>query len=408
MRKKILVYHWGALGDKAYMESAHAAGMECIEFSGKMEDYHADGNFARKMLETIHGSGAEAVFSYDYFPLISMLCEMNHIPYISWIYDCPMNTLMSGTLGNENNYIFCFDALYAERLSGLGAKHIYHFPLAVEEDMLSRIVDREKAEPQLQEKYQCDISFVGNFYNGERNRIRRAELTEYTNGYVEGLIKSQQLIYGYNLLADSLNPQVVEEIVEKCGLQLSSNYINDPVRMAADAIGMEVTAREREQIIRTLSDRYALALYSSQPAEESVKGQFLQEKGFADYETEMPFIFHSSKINLNITSRTIQSGIPKRVLDILACGGFCLTNYQPEIAEYFVDGVDLVMYSGISDLAAKTEYYLKHEEERAAIAQNGSKKVRELFELRQRVKEMWRIVDEEERSAEFEETTEIS
>ncbi len=396
MRKKILVYRWGALGDKAYMESLQAIGMECIEFSRKMEDYHADGNFAKEMLEIIHGSGAEAVFSYDYFPLVSMLCEMNHIPYISWIYDCPMNTLMSGTLGNESNYIFCFDALYAERLSELGAKHIYHFPLAVEEDMLSRIADREKTEPQLHEKYQCDISFVGNFYNGERNRLRRTELSEYTNGYVEGLIKSQQLIYGYNLLADSLNSQVVEEIVEKCGLQLSSNYISDPVRMAADAIGMEVTARERERIIRTLSERYTLALYSSQPAEESVKGQFLQEKGFADYEKEMPFIFHNSKINLNITSRTIQSGIAKRVLDILACGGFCLTNYQPEIAEYFEDGVDLVMYSGISDLVAKTEYYLTHEEERAAIAQSGNRKVREFFSLRQKVEEMWRILDEEQ------------
>ncbi len=82
MRKKILVYHWGALGDKAYMENMQAAGMECIEFSGKMEDYHADGNFARDMLEVIHGNGVEAVFSYDYFPLISMLCDMNHIPYV--------------------------------------------------------------------------------------------------------------------------------------------------------------------------------------------------------------------------------------------------------------------------------------------------------------------------------------
>lgn len=396
MRMKIIVYRWGALGDQAYMESMQAAGMECIEFSAKMDDYHADGNFARDMLEVIHASGAEAVFSYDYFPLISMLCDMNHIPYVSWIYDCPMNTLMSGTLGNESNYIFCFDRLYAERLSELGAKHIYHFPLAVEDDLQSRIADREKADPLLRERYQCNISFVGNFYNGERNRLRRAELTEYTNGYVEGLIKSQQLIYGYNLLADSLNSQITDEVTRKCGLQLGANYISDPVRMAADAIGMEVTAREREQIIRILSDRYELSLYSSQPAEESVKGRFLQEKGFADYEKAMPFIFHNSKINLNITSRTIQSGIAKRVLDILACGGFCLTNYQPEIAECFEDGIDLVMYSGISDLVAKTEYYLTHEEERSAIAQRGNRKVGELFSLQQKLKEMWEIVDEDQ------------
>ena len=106
----------------------------------------------------------------------------------------------------------------------------------------------------------------------------------------------------------------------------------------------------------------------------------------------MPFIFHNSKINLNITSRTIQTGIPKRVLDILACGGFCLTNYQTEIAEYFEDGTDLVMYSGMGDLVAKVEYYLNHEEERRIIAENGNRRVREAFDLDDKVGEILRAI----------------
>lgn len=394
MIMRVLIYHWGALGDNAFVESMRSIGMECILFSRKMEDYHADGEYAKEMLSLIHEKRVEAVFSYDYFPLISMLCDMNHIPYVSWIYDCPMNTLMSGTLGNKYNYIFCFDAWYTERLRELGAKHIYHFPLAVEENTLERLRKIESEKPELGEKYKCCISFVGNMYNGERNRLRRAELTEYTHGYVEGLIKSQMLIFGYNLLADSLQPQIIEEIVDKCELRLGDNYISNPMQMAADAIGVEVTAREREQIIKMLSDRHPLTLYSSYVVEEAVRGQYLQEKGYADYESEMPHIFHNSKINLNITSRTIQSGIPKRVLDILACGGFCMTNYQPEIAEYFEDGVDLVMYSGMADLAAKAEYYLDHEEARIAIAENGSRKVREEFDLKKRVAEMWEVVME--------------
>lgn len=393
--KRVLVYCWGALGDQAFMESMRSIGMECIEFSRKMKDYHADGEFAKEMLAVIHEKQVEAVFSYDYFPLISMLCDMNHIPYVSWIYDCPMNTLMSGTLGKECNHIFCFDALYAERLYELGAKNVYHFPLAVEENMLDQIIKEEGINPAIREKYQCDISFVGNLYNGEKNRLRKAELTEYTKGYVEGLIKSQLLIFGYNLLADSLKPEIVEEIIDKCDLKLSANYMSNPLQMAADAIGTEVTAREREQIIKALGDSYPLVLYSSYPVEEGVRGQYLQEKGYVDYEKEMPFVFHNSRINLNITSRTIQSGIPKRVLDILACGGFCLTNYQPEIAEYFEDGVDLVMFSGMADLVVKVGYYLEHEEERRAIAERGNSKVRECFSLTKKVGEMWAMVQEE-------------
>ena len=93
-------------------------------------------------------------------------------------------------------------------------------------------------------------------------------------------------------------------------------------------------------------------------------------------------------INLNITSRTIESGIPQRVFDILACGGFCLTNYQPEIAELFEDGKELVMYTDIEDLLQKVEYYLIHEEERAQIAKAGYEKVRNCFSVKDRIAEL--------------------
>lgn len=392
MDKKILFYHGGALGDQALEESMRRKGVTCIDFIRKMLDYHEDGEFATEMLEIIHREQVDAVFSYDYFPLISMLCEMNQLPYLSWIYDCPMNTLMSVTLSNQCNHIFCFDVSYAEQLGEAGAVNVYHMPLGVDKNTLDFIVAREKEKPEIISQYQNEIAFVGNLYNGERNRIRKADLSEYTRGYVEGLIRSQQLVYGYNLLADSIRPEIVQEIVDKCDLKLSDKYRESPVQMAADAIGMEVTARDREDIIRVLSTRYPVALYSSRPVEEEVKGKFLTERGFADYETEMPFIFHNSKINLNITSRTIQTGIPKRVLDILACGGFCITNYQTEIAEYFEDGTDLVMYSGLGDLVAKVEYYLNHEEERRAIAKNGNRRVREAFDLDCKVEEILRAI----------------
>lgn len=388
MAKNILFYHWGALGDKAVEESMQRSGVICIHFTRTMEDYHADGKFAKEMLDMIHTNEVDAVFSYDYFSLISMLCEMNELPYISWIYDCPMNTLMSGTLTNKCNFIFCFDGIYAERISKAGALNVYHMPLGVEADVLDKLLEQEKENPELISKYQSEVSFVGNLYNGEKNRLRRTKLSEYTGGYVEGLIKSQQLVYGYNLLADSLKEEVVNEIIDKCELKLSDKYMAYPVQMAADAIGMEVTAREREEIIRLLGNKYPFVLYSSNPVEDCLKGEFLEEKGFADYEKEMPFIFHNSKINLNITSRTIQSGIPKRVLDILACGGFCLTNYQPEIAAYFEDGVDLAMYSSMADLMAKAEYYLSHDDERKIIAENGNRKVKEYFNLEQKMKEI--------------------
>lgn len=45
-----------------------------------------------------------------------------------------------------------------------------------------------------------------------------------------------------------------------------------------------------------------------------------------DYDTQLPFLYRRSKINLNITCRSIVTGIPMRALDVMASGGFLLSN----------------------------------------------------------------------------------
>lgn len=96
------------------------------------------------------------------------------------------------------------------------------------------------------------------------------------------------------------------------------------------------------------------------------------------YWDESPVVFYNSRINLNFTIRNIRSGIPLRVWDILAAGGFCITNFQPELVMYFKNGEDIVWFEDEADLVKKVGYYLSHEDERKRIALNGQKKVREL------------------------------
>ena len=93
----------------------------------------------------------------------------------------------------------------------------------------------------------------------------------------------------------------------------------------------------------------------------------------------MPCVFHLSKINLNISLRSITSGIPLRCLDILGANGFLPTNYQPELAEFFIPDEDFVMYESEDDFLQKIEYYLSHEAERKEISYNGWKKVNQNF-----------------------------
>lgn len=381
---RLLIYCWGSLSEEPIKRAADAVMLDYICFKEKISNYHADAEFAGKLISIIHEQKIGMIFSYDYFPLIAMICEINKIPYISWIYDCPQYTLYSKTVTSRYNYIFCFDRVFAQRLKKMGAVNCFHFPLAAE-DMTEKI---ERLQALHGNKYCSDVSFVGNLYNEKRNRLRQAKLPEYVAGYTEGLICAQLNVYGYNFMKDALHHEVRDEIAGKCNLMLGNEYIQDKEQLVADAIGMEVTGRERELVLKTVSAVAPVTLYTFSELPDSLRECDLKVKPFADYEREVPLIFHDSKININITSKTIESGIPQRVFDILACGGFCITNYQPEIAEHFIDGQELVLYTSMEDLADKVRYYLKYEEERKQIAKNGKEALIQRFLLKNRFKEM--------------------
>ena len=388
MRKNILLYSWGSVCEPMAINAFEELEYEVIVMKKELKDYHADAEFARECMELIHKKKPDMVFSYDYFPMLSMICQINKLPYVSWIYDCPMYTLLSKTIGNDCNYIFCFDEKYTEYLYELGAKNVCHFPLATDLKLY------ERADKTKEQEYACNISFVGNLYNNSKNRLLSAELEEYEKGYTEGIIAAQQKVYGYNLVKDSLNETIVEKIIKSCNLMLNDTYLWDSVQMAADTISTEITSRERQKVFEVLSNEFEVTLYTTSEVPAYLQGKknlFIKES--VNYNSEMPLVFHNSKINLNITSKTIETGIPQRVLDILACKGFCLTNYQKEIADFFEDGKELVMYSSMEDLLMKAEYYLEHEEERKEIAKAGYEKICAYFGIRTRIAELLECIN---------------
>lgn len=91
-------------------------------------------------------------------------------------------------------------------------------------------------------------------------------------------------------------------------------------------------------------------------------------------------------MNLNISLKTIRTGIPLRVLDILASGGFVISNFQEELAEYFRLGEEIITYGDIEELYYLVNYYLQHEEERKEIAARGLQRVKEDFRFEERMK----------------------
>ncbi len=243
-------------------------------------------------------------------------------------------------------------------------------------------------------KYGCDISFVGGLYTEDHTYFddMADKLTDYSKGYLEGLIRSQMEIQGMSIVEKSMDKRVLADMINASGIKpgydgvetyeyLYSNYV----------INRKITSVERTEIIREIGKRHSMDLYTR---DASFGGEGITNKGRVDYYLEMPYVFKMSKINLNITLRSIQRGIPLRAMDIMGCGGFLLTNYQEDFLSFFEPGVDYVYYEGRRDLLEKIDYYIEHEEERKEIAENGHMKVLEYHTYEKRLEEIIRMVTE--------------
>ncbi|MBQ5386462.1 MAG: glycosyltransferase family 1 protein, partial [Lachnospiraceae bacterium] len=242
-----------------------------------------------------------------------------------------------------------------------------------------------------QEAYANEVAFVGSLY--ERNSYDRMEgqLTEYLRGYFDGIMEVQSDLYGSNILEPSLTPDILEELSEHYELEKSSekSFSDLGLIFSTTTLGFKVAQIQRIRALQELSKRYAVSLYSNS---DTSMLPLVQYRGGVEYWTEMPQVFHNTKVNLNFTIPNIKSGIPLRMWDVLGCGGFLLSNFQAESPRFFKEGEHLVSFYSRDDMIEKVGFYLEHDTERQRIAKNGHDLVQKLHNYEVRMAEMMEVL----------------
>lgn len=310
----------------------------------------------------------DVVFSYDFFPVISRVCNRKDKIYLSWVYDWPHLTLYQREIYNKCNRIYLFEKDGITSLNKLGVSNVRYMPLVVDTERLDIMLGDDIGSTV----YDYDVSFVGNLYMNKENTLTIEKIPDYYSGYLDAIINVQQKIFGYNIVNELVSEEFAAKYLRDAGSRVDGFITSDNVVLAG-LINKAVTGAERRNIINTISSKYKLDLFTSN-TDEKFKNIIIH--GPVSYINEMPVVFRKSRINLNMTLRSITTGVPLRVIDILGAGGFCLTNYQEGILEHFEDGKDLVMYTSVEDLMEKIGYYLKHDDERRNIACNGHEKIK--------------------------------
>lgn len=324
---------------------------------------------AKEIERLVRQNKCNGVLSWNYYPAASMACERVGVPYISWLFDSPLIHVYSDTMLNNCNYIFAFDRMQYQDIRSKGG-NCYYLPLAVN---ATRLGAMEITDKEIQ-KYSEEISFVGSLYTKNPYNDALPLLDEESIAKHIAVFAKQ---YG-NWKDNYLYRDITDEDVEVMQKAAPLNGIED-YRYASKhniyvgfLLARKMAEYERGRMLNELAEYFSVTLYNSQDDRSMLKNVICKPK--VDYEKETPKVYFSSKINLNMTLRSIETGLPLRVFDIMGVGGFLMSNYQKEFEELYVPDKEVVLYSSMDELIDKTRFYLTHERERFIIAMNGYKR----------------------------------
>lgn len=367
---KVLFYRYGSICEPDIIEAFEELGLQVIQFT---EEITNKGLTAKECITIVSNylldQPVDFVFSINFFPAVSEVCNIFHIPYLCWIVDSPVMELFTSSIQNPWNRVFLFDKCIYQEIAPLNPDCVFYLPLATNVRQKQELIAGTPAETA--RRYQNEVSFLGSLYTEKCAYDRLTNAPEYLTGYLNGIMEAQLKVYGYYFIENILPDSVVTEFVDHFPgfyRQPGDTFLTDRTTLAQLYIGTKITVLERDRIMHRLSERFPVSIYTG-----SDTGAYprLQNKGLAKTLTEMPLIFRHSCINLNITAKSIRSGLSLRIWDILASGGFCLTNYQSELPELLTIGEHLDAYTSMEELEEKTAYYLDHPARCREIAENG-------------------------------------
>lgn len=381
---KILMADWNSFGREDIQEAFVSCGHNCVTFPFDKNSDRSDRSVSEAVKALIRRHTPDRVFSFNYFPQIALACRDEDVPYISWIYDSPYVQVYSWTVAFPTNTVYLFDSGWVREFNRNRIENVRYLPMASNPGRLEKLCKKASGDAG----YASDICFIGSLYRGSHDFWSRMEpkLDPYSRGYLEALIRAQMEIYGASFIESSLNERVIAGMKAALPMDTFPDGVESIEYLYGQyVIDREITSRERIALLGAVAEKLPLTVYSG--SDYAIPKARMKKP--IDHLTESPVAMNRSKINLNITLRSIKSGMPLRIFEIMGSGGFLMTNFQADFLEFFTPEEDFVYFEDREDLISKCSYYLEHEEERRSIASNGLKKIREAHTFEHRVREMF-------------------
>ncbi|MFQ7574562.1 MAG: DUF3880 domain-containing protein [Lachnospira sp.] len=374
---KILFYKWQVFNQSDIKNAFEQAGCSVSFYE---EDSETRKSTDLRLLTDVIKE-YDLVFSVNYFSRLSDACMLAKRKYAAWTVDSPMISMYHKSVFNPCNYLFIFDKFCYLQFKQMGVKNIFYLPLAADAKRIEFLI--EQTPDSDLKKFESDISFVGGMYHKNSYDAIYDSLPDYLKGYFDAVMQAQLDIFGENIFDRLLSVDILQKLSDCVQFQNEPDSFSDLKLIFTNTfLGFKMAQIERIECLNMLAKNFNVDLYTDK-SHDALHN--INIRGTVDYNIDMPKVFNQSKINMNFTIRNIRSGLPLRIWDILAAGGFLLTNFQAEIPYFFENQKDIVYYENLYDMQKKAEYYLAHDDERMMIAANGHKKVNEFHSYHQRI-----------------------
>lgn len=148
-------------------------------------------------------------------------------------------------------------------------------------------------------------------------------------------------------------------------------YISSGMLLDETVFKPYVTMQERQVVLSRIKG--VAQIYSDMEIEDNEKDLYNIHEYITDIRQSYD-VYKKSKINVYVADRALTNGISHRCFDIMASGGFLLTNPQNDLMSMFDSDKEFVMFEDMADLVQKMIIYSHNDDERKEIAAAGSKK----------------------------------
>lgn len=279
-------------------------------------------------------------------------------PRMVWFLDDPQNFVNAGVRFGKNDFLFTWDMSYKTFLQLHDAQSVDHFPY---------VADLDQAEAKVNERFIAPVSYIGQvgFFNPEEHGLDEAA----------GKL-AQKAGYHKSLEPQRTYSSLVMEYQKEFGLRLIQSE-NDPLpRSMCYAIYIVGNALRRIRVLeRTVP--FGLRLYGNEDWLKVLGNCPLRDCycGPADPMRDVPDIFVSSQINLNIHSLHALNSLNQRDFNCPLVGGFLLTDWVDGADAFFEPDREMAFYYSLDDLEEKIRFYLDRPEAREEIIRRGRERV---------------------------------